>query len=920
MRSTERNGERPQKSRRRKHRGKRAGVKNRLRARVHHPPLPSILLANVQSIDNKLDDIRARIRFQRDVRNCNVLCFTETWLTPEVPDHAVRPAETFSVFRMDRTVDSGKSRGGGVCFLTNNSWCDPRNVVVLSRSCSPDLEHLAILCRPFYLPREFSAVIIVAVYIPPQADTDTALTTLQDSISRHSTKHPDAALIVAGDFNKANLKKVLPHFYQHVTCPTRGDRTLDHCYTPFKEGYKATPLPAFGKADHDAIFLLPKYKQRLHREPPVSREVRRWSGQSEATLQDALSDVDWDMFRESSCDVDEFTEVVTCFLGKLLEDTIPMVTVKVFPNQKPWVDKTIRAALNARTAAYNEGLTTGDMSPYKAAAYKLRKAVKAAKRRHRDKVEGQLRDRDTRRMWQGLRTMTDYTGRVNTAAVADSSLVEELNTFFARFEAAGANASLEASAGVHTGAEDRPLSLSEHDVRRALRRVNSRKAAGPDGIPGRLLKSCADQLAPVFTTIFNLSLVHSVVPICLKKSTIIPVPKKNSPACLNDYRPVALTSVVMKCFERLIKDSICSSLPASLDPLQFAYRPNRSTDDAITHVLHSTLSHLDNGKGNYVRLLFIDYSSAFNTIVPHRLVTKLVDLGLSPSLCSWVHSFLTGRPQVVKVGGLTSRPLTLNTGAPQGCVLSPLLYSLYTHDCSAAHQSNIIVKFADDTVVVGLISSNNEMAYLEEVERLSSWCKDNNLDLNVTKTKEVVVDFRRGRQKIEYAPLKIYGNPVERVSSYRYLGVLISEDLTWTTHTSTLVKKARQRLFHLRRLRKFKASSKLLVTFYTATVGSVLSASITAWYGSCSSQDRKALHRVIRCAERVTRTALPDLQDIYTQRCRSRAGRIMRDIHHPDHKLFAWLPSGKRLRSIRARTERLKRSFFPQATRILNSA
>ena len=109
-------------------------------------------------------------------------------------------------------------------------------------------------------------------------------------------------------------------------------------------------------------------------------------------------------------------------------------------------------------------------------------------------------------------------------------------------------------------------------------------------------------------------------------------------------------------------------------------------------------------------------------------------------------------------------------------------------------------------------------------------------------------------------------------------------------------------------------------TIYTATVGSVLSASITAWYSSCSSQERKALHRVIRCAECITRTALPGLQDIYTQRCRSRARRIIKDTHHPNHRLFEWLPSGKRLRSIRARTERLKRSFFPQATRILNSS
>ncbi len=132
---------------------------------------------------------------------------------------------------------------------------------------------------------------------------------------------------------------------------------------------------------------------------------------------------------------------------------------------------------------------------------------------------------------------------------------------------------------------------------------------------------------------------------------------------------------------RLIRDYICSVLPASLDPLQFAYRSNRSTDDAIAFTLHTALSHLEN-KNTYVRMLFVDYSSAFNTIVPATLVAKLQTLGLNRSLCSWIMNWLTGRSQVVRMGNNTSSPLTLNTGAPQGCVLSPLLYSLYTHDCA----------------------------------------------------------------------------------------------------------------------------------------------------------------------------------------------------------------------------------------------
>ncbi len=183
--------------------------------------------------------------------------------------------------------------------------------------------------------------------------------------------------------------------------------------------------------------------------------------------------------------------------------------------------------------------------------------------------------------------------------------------------------------------------------------------------------------------------------------------KENKITCLNDWRPVALTPIFSKCFEKLVREHICSVLPSSLDPLQLAYRSNLSTDDAIAFTLHTALSHLEN-KNTYVRMLFVDYSSAFNTIVSATLVAKLQTLGLNRSLCSCILDFLTGRSQVVRMGNNTSSPLTLNTGAPQGCVLSPLLYSLYTHDSTATHSSNVIFKFANDTMVISLISDNDE--------------------------------------------------------------------------------------------------------------------------------------------------------------------------------------------------------------------
>ncbi len=312
------------------------------------------------------------------------------------------------------------------------------------------------------------------------------------------------------------------------------------------------------------------------------------------------------------------------------------------------------------------------------------------------------------------------------------------------FDHKPATVNIAASESAHKAAAEEvsPLSLSVADVTRSFKRVNIRKAVGPDGIPGRVLKACAFQLSGVFTDIFNLSLSLSVVPACFKKSTIVPIPKKNKITCLNDWRPINLTPIFSKCFEKLLREHICSVLPASLDPLQFAYHSNRSTDDAIAFTLHTALSHLEN-KNTYVRMQFVDYSSAFNTIVPATLVAKLQTLGLNRSLCSWILDFLTGRSQVVRMGNNTSSPLILNTGAPQGCVLSPLLYSLYTYDCTATHSSNVIVKFAGDTTVIGLITGNDETAYREEVSTLTKWCQENHLSLNIDKTKELVVDYRR---------------------------------------------------------------------------------------------------------------------------------------------------------------------------------
>eukprot|EP00061_Rhincodon_typus_P002366 g17348.t1 len=163
---------------------------------------------------------------------------------------------------------------------------------------------------------------------------------------------------------------------------------------------------------------------------------------------------------------------------------------------------------------------------------------------------------------------------------------------------------------------------------------------------------------------------------------------------------------------------------------------------------------------------------------------------------------------------------------------------------------NASYKFADDTTVVGWISNNDESKYRREIEGFVTCCNENNLSLNVGKTKELTTDFRK--KGGEHAPIYINGTETERVKSIKFLRVMITDNLFWTSHVDAMVKKAQLRLFFLRHLRKFSMSIMSLTNFYKYTIESILSGCITAWYDNCSAQDCKKLQKVVCTVQTIT--------------------------------------------------------------------
>ena len=200
----------------------------------------------------------------------------------------------------------------------------------------------------------------------------------------------------------------------------------------------------------------------------------------------------------------------------------------------------------------------------------------------------------------------------------------------------------------------------------------------------------------------------------------------------------------MKVMEGLVLVHLRPLVCPSQDPLQFAYQPHVGVDDTLIYLLQEAYSSLDR-PNTAVRVMFFDFSSAFNTIQPKLLKAKLENMQVDSPLVTWVDDYLTGRPQYVRLQNCVSDRLISNIGAPQGAVLSPFFFTTYNADFKYRTESCHLQKFSDDKAIVGRVEGGREDEYRDLVGNFVKWCEENHLQLNVAKTKEMVVDFRRNK-------------------------------------------------------------------------------------------------------------------------------------------------------------------------------
>jgi hypothetical protein len=650
---------------------------------------------------------------------------------------------------------------------------------------------------------------------------------------------------------------------------------------------------------------VPFYISQHQRQPPTKITKQVWSEEAVDKLKYCFETTNWDVMIDDT-DISSSVETITDYIKYCEETNIPTIRKMLYANNRPWLNKDLKELIRKK----HEARKDNNRMLQRQLQISINKNIKTAKKEYHHNMLSRM-GTNAQQAWQGIKSMIGNNKRKEAISQPSQQLADDLNSFYCRFEEI---TSPERSASATlTDNLSQPL-FTKEDTKRVLRSVKPKKSTGPDGVKAILLRLCYDQLSPVFHKLFTLVVQNGTIPTLWKTSWIKPLPKKQPANQLNDYRPIALTSIPMKCLETIIKQCLNNSLSMN-DIHQYAYKKGRSVRDACAVLDYTVREHLDRSTAHYARILFIDYSSAFNTIRPDILLNKMADFGVDSRIIATVRSFLSNRTQITIVGNARSASRTTSIGAPQGCVLSPLLFSIYTSVLTSSSPSVRILKYADDTAVVGLLSHKDnchKLDYQTEIAKLADDCDKLSLSLNTTKTKEMVINFSKTFSISDQ--ITIHDSCIDVVDSFKYLGTVFSSDLKWLENTKQVLSKARSRNYLFYKYCEFSPTLAQKQSFYNTFVLSAALFNSEIFYHGMSQNEKASLSRTFKRAGLGV-----DFRQLVEKRILNYAKSLIADHSHPLNEAFIKSSRSQRFLAPRQRTSRFSTSFVPCAVRQLNA-
>ena len=324
------------------------------------------------------------------------------------------------------------------------------------------------------------------------------------------------------------------------------------------------------------------------------------------------------------------------------------------------------------------------------------------------------------------------------------------------------------------------LTIQDDGIEKLLSGLNASKASGPDEIPARLLKELSQELAPVVASLFRQSIETGDVPDEWTSAWITPVFKKGARSDPANYRPVSLTCILCKLLEHVL----CTHIRGHLDshgilcPENHGFRSKHSCETQLLLTTHDLMSQRD--QGYQIDVAILDFSKAFDTVPHRRLLGKLDLYGINGNVHRWISNFLVGRKQSVIVDGIRSDDKDVKSGVPQGTVLGPLLFLLHINDIvSAVDPSTKCRLFADDCLLYRTVKTPEDQPQLQrDLTSMEKWADNWGMRFNASKCHIMTI----GKGQKHDRMYSLCNSILKGVSQEKYLGVLISDNLSWAPH------------------------------------------------------------------------------------------------------------------------------------------
>ena len=405
--------------------------------------------------------------------------------------------------------------------------------------------------------------------------------------------------------------------------------------------------------------------------------------------------------------------------------------------------------------------------------------------------------------------------------------------------------------------------FSTKDLKDALKKIKTKKAPGPDGITGEMLKHLGACSRAVLLKIFNHSWIKGVVPAVWKEAIVIPVPnkgkdKKNP----RSYRPISLLSCIGKLLERMINRRLINHLESNsvLSPTQTGYRKHRSTEDQLAYLVQNIEDAFQEKRK--VLAVFFDLSYAFDKVWKEGLLVKLLRTGVRSKMCRWIQHFLFARTARVKLDGILSKKVCLREGVPQGGVLSPTLFLVYINDILTTLSKRVSnTLHADDLAIWNASEHTTTATYRiqEAISDISKWTLDWGLEVNTSKTNSTLFSLSTSKEQIK---LRLKGEIVPQTDNPTFLGVKLDTQLTWKPQIEKMERSSLQKLTLMRKLTgtSWGADSSILTKVYTATVRPTMEYASTTW-GMAAKTNKSRLDKIQNMALRVILGAMKTIPE-----------------------------------------------------------